>query len=154
MPNDAYIPTKNDLKEILNLIRIREFVVCCSLDHDNHLSYNDKLVLSKCFVSREHIAVQIRISRHFQNKNDENLYQALLEVENDRLALLLNIYFTEDQKNLENCFKKMKIHYEDFEDFMAKSLKQARGEELNNLIFSFINNKYGDDMFLYFKDEE
>ena len=46
MPNNTYIPTKNDLKEILNLLRIREFVVSCSLDYDNNLSYSDKLILS------------------------------------------------------------------------------------------------------------
>lgn len=153
MPNDAYIPTKNDQKEILNLLRIREFVVCCSLDYDNHLSYNDKLLLSKYFVSRELLADQIRISRHFEN-NDENLYQILLEAENDRLRFLLYAYFKDDQENLENCYKKMNMHYEDFGDFMTKSLKHARGEKLNNLIFSFIYRKYGDDMFLYFKDEE
>ena len=152
MPNDAYIPTKNDLKEILNLLRIREFVVSCSLDYDNNLSYNDKLTLSKFFVSREFITDQVRISRHFQNKDDETLYLELLEIEDMKLLFLLNTLFKEDKSNLENCYKKMKMHYDDFEDFMAKELEYKRGEALNNIIFMFLKEKYGDDMFLYFKD--
>jgi len=152
MPNDAYISTKNDLKEILNLLRIREFVVSCSLDYDNNLSYNDKLTLSKFFVSREFITDQVRISRHFQNKDDETLYLELLEIEDMKLLFLLNTLFKEDKSNLENCYKKMKMHYDDFEDFMAKELEYKRGEALNNIIFMFLKEKYGDDMFLYFKD--
>jgi len=153
MPNDAYIPTKNDLKEILNLLRIREFVVSCSLDYDNNLSYSDKLTLSKFFVNREFTADQVRISRHFQNKDDETLYLNLLEIEDMKLLYLLNALFKEDNSSLENCFKKMKMHYDDFEDFMAKELEYKRGEALNKMIFLFLNEKYGDDMFLYFKDD-
>ena len=152
MPNDTYIPTKNDLKEILNLLRIREFIVSCSLDYDNNLSYSDKLLLSKYFVSREYTADQVRISRRFQNENDESIYMLLLECEDIKLHLLLNILF-EDEKNLDNCIKKMKMHYDDFDDFMAKELKYSRGEKLNNMVFLFLNEKYGDDMFLYFKDK-
>jgi len=152
MPNDAYIPTKNDLKEILNLLRIREFVVSCSLDYDNNLSYNDKLMLSKSFVDREFMVDQVRISRHFKNKDDETLYKNLLEIEDMKLLLLLNALFKEDESSLKNCYKKMKMHYDDFEDFIAKELEHSRGEKLNNMIFLFINEKYGDDMFLYFKD--
>ena len=154
MPNDAYIPTKSDLKEILNLLRIREFVVSCSLDYDNNLSYNDKLTLSKFFVSREFMSDQVKISRHFQNKDDEKLYLELLEMEDMKLLFLLNALFKEDESSLENCYKKMKMHYNDFEDFMAKELKYKRGEALNNMILLFLKEKYGDDMFLYFKDDD
>ena len=154
MPNDAYIPTKNDLKEILNLLRIREFVVSCSLDYDNNLSYNDKLMLSKFFLNREFMADQVRISRHFQNNDDDTLYLNLLEIEDMKLLFLLNALFKEDKSSLENCYKKMKMHYDDFEDFLAKELEYKRGETLNNMIFLFLNDKYGDDMFLYFKDDE
>jgi len=153
MPNDDYIPTKNDQKEILNLLRIREFVVCCSLDYDNDLSFNDKLILSKYLVGREFIADQIRISRHFQNKDDENLYHLLLEGEDSKLVFLLNILFKGDQNSLDNCVKKMKMHYSEFEDYMATELKHSRGEKLNKMIFLYLNEKYGDDMFLYFKDK-
>ena len=76
----------------------------------------------------------------------------LLECEDIKLHLLLNILF-EDEKNLDNCIKKMKMHYDDFDDFMAKELKYSRGEKLNNMVFLFLNEKYGDDMFLYFKDK-
>jgi len=154
MPNDNYILAKNDLKEILNLLRIREFVVSCSLDYENTLSLNDKLVLSKYFVSREFTVSQVGISRYFQNEDDEKFYLNLLELEDLKISLLLNVLFKDDQCGLENCIKKMKMHYNDFEDFMAKALEHHRGSELNSLVFGFINDRYGDDMFLYFKDEE
>jgi hypothetical protein len=152
MPNDNYIPTKNDQKELLNLLRIREFVVCCSLDYDNNLSLNDKLVLSKCFVSREFIAQQVRVSRHFKNDDDENFYIKLLDIEDIRLLSLLTVFFNETKEDMENCYKKMDMHYEDFEDFMAKELEHSRGEKLNKMIFLYLKEKYDDDMFLYFKD--
>jgi len=152
MQNDNYIPTKNDQKEILNLLRIREFVVCCSLDYDNNLSFNDKLILSKCFVSREYMATQVRISRHFKNEDDENIYTKLLDLEDIKLLSLLTILFEEKQKDMENCYKKMNMHFSEFDDFVAKELEHSRGEKLNNMIFLYFKERYNDDMFLYFKD--
>jgi len=53
---------------------------------------------------------------------------------------------------MENCYKKMNMHFNEFDDFVAKELEHSRGEKLNNMIFLYFKERYNDDMFLYFKD--
>jgi hypothetical protein len=136
-----------DVKQMLMVIRLKEFVARKSLKKEENIGENEKMILSKIFANREYIADMVRLNIELKKKEEEELYKTLLEGFDIQLRIYFSYLFKEEKERCDNCIKRIKFNMDDALDFIVNLEGKCEGEEYNKKVINYLIERYGDGLF-------
>jgi uncharacterized Fe-S cluster-containing radical SAM superfamily protein len=136
---------KEEVEKILSVIKIKEFVARKTLDKEDHLKEYEKMVLSKLFANREHVALMVSINRDLYNE-EELIYMSLLEGFDVQLGFCLSHLFKEKKESIDNCIKRMKFNMDEIIDVLASYSEKYDMEEYSEKAGKYLSEKYGESL--------
>jgi small nuclear ribonucleoprotein (snRNP)-like protein len=137
---------KEDVRQMLTVIRLKEFVARKVLDKEGNMGENEKMILSKLFANREYVADMVRISIELGN-DEEEVYRALLEGFDIQLNIYFLFLFKEERDRCDNCIKRLKFNMDEAIDFTTKLSGQCNDEEFINKMADYFLERYGESLF-------
>jgi CRISPR/Cas system CSM-associated protein Csm4 (group 5 of RAMP superfamily) len=138
---------KEEVDQMSAVIRLKEFAARKTLNKEENIGENEKMILSKLFVTREYIADMVRLNKELNNREDEELYRILLEGFDIQLRIYFSYLFKEEAERCDNCIKRLKFNTDEVFDLIAGLAGESDYEEYYEKIENYFTERYGDGSF-------
>jgi hypothetical protein len=137
---------KEEVGQMLMIIRLKEFVARKSLDNEGHIGENEKMILSKLFANREYIEYMVRLNRELNRDEEEELYKSLLTGSDIQLRIYFSYLFKEQEENPVNCIKRMKFNMDEAFDVLVNFAGKFSDDEYSEKVKEHFFEKYGENL--------
>jgi hypothetical protein len=135
---------KEQVKEMVMIIRLREFVARKSLDREEDMGENEKMILAKLFANREYIAFTVRLNRELERDDEVELYKALLKGFDLQLRFYLSHLFKGREERIDNCVKRINFTMDETVDIFVDFTKKYEDDEYSDKVKEYFFEKYGE----------